>query len=152
MLDVGSGEGLFWEAYVPAKLVAVDVRHQALIEGRTRIGAMAINGNIFALPFREGTFDLVTAIEILEHLMDPAAALDEIRRVARDRVVVSVPWEPFFSISTILGSGKHIRRLGREPEHVQAFGPGDLENLLSERFSTVEVETCFPWILAHARA
>jgi SAM-dependent methyltransferase len=150
VLDVGSGEGLFWEDYVPPKLVALDIRHEALIEGRTRTGALAVEGSVFSLPFDDGSFDLVTAIEVLEHLVDPAAALDEIRRVTRGRLVASVPWEPFFSLATMAGSGKHVRRLGREPEHIQAFGPDVVRALLAERFAGVEVVTCFPWILAHA--
>ncbi len=111
---------------------------------------MVVLGSALALPFADRSFDTVTAIEILEHLMDPIGAITELSRVAREGVIVSVPWEPWFSLLVLMGSGSHPRRLGREPEHVQAFGPSELRSLLEDRFSSVQVSTCFPWLVGRA--
>ena len=47
------------------------------------------------LPFRSGSFDNVVAMEVLEHVEDPAAVMTEIRRVLKDggTFVMSVPRE-----------------------------------------------------------
>jgi SAM-dependent methyltransferase len=49
------------------------VKHQAI---RNRV-----RGNIELLPFRNETFDLVTANVVVEHVEDPAALLTEIHRI-----------------------------------------------------------------------
>ena len=66
--------------------------------------------------------DVVTCIEVLEHLPAVAPAVAELARVTTDRCVVSVPWEPWFRLGN-LGRGKNVRRLGNDPEHVQWFTP-----------------------------
>ena len=50
-------------------------------------------GDIKALPFQNKTFDLICAFEILEHLpyKDSLIAINELARVAKENVIVSVP-------------------------------------------------------------
>jgi SAM-dependent methyltransferase len=50
-----------------------------------------VSGNALVLPFADAAFDTVTAFETLEHLREPALALSEFRRVARQNVILSVP-------------------------------------------------------------
>lgn len=51
-------------------------------------------GHAQHLPFRDGSFDTVLLMEVLEHLPDPGAALKEVGRVLRPagRVVLSAPF------------------------------------------------------------
>ena len=100
------------------------------------------------MPFPADSFEFALAIEILEHLPDPDAAVAEMARVTRGGGLITVPWEPWFSLMVMVGSGKYFRRLGREPEHIQAFGPNQLRGLLREHFQVVEVSTCLPWLIA----
>jgi hypothetical protein len=57
------------------------------------------------LPFKDGSFKVVKASHILEHLRDPFKALDEITRVATKNIILKFPTErdvlPWF-ISNIL--------------------------------------------------
>jgi ubiquinone/menaquinone biosynthesis C-methylase UbiE len=46
-----------------------------------------VAGNIAALPFKDASFDLITANMVLEHVDDPAAVLAEVRRVLRPKGV-----------------------------------------------------------------
>lgn len=50
-------------------------------------------GSICELPFADGTFDLVLATDVIEHVDDDAAALREIRRVLKPKghVLITVP-------------------------------------------------------------
>lgn len=52
-----------------------------------------VQGRIEALPFRSGRFDVVTCIEVIEHVDEPARALDELARVVRDggTVILTTP-------------------------------------------------------------
>jgi SAM-dependent methyltransferase len=52
-----------------------------------------IVGNVLEIPFKENSFDLVTCCEVLEHLPFErfAAALNEIRRVSRKDIIISLP-------------------------------------------------------------
>lgn len=150
ILDVGTGEGLFWQdTSRRPTVIGVDIRHEALVEaGGT--GVLPIRGSAFCLPFADSSFDLVLAMEILEHLPQPENAAKELRRIARERVIVTVPWEPWFSLAVLFGSGQHWRRLGREPEHINAFGPHEIKSLLRAVFPTVQVTFCAPWMIIEA--
>ena len=44
--------------------------------------------------------------------------------------------------------GNYVRTWGNHPEHIQAFEPRSLKALLSPHFASVDVETCFPWLIA----
>lgn len=151
VLDIGTGEGLFWErSPLSLSVVGIDIRQDALVEARQLGNLYPARASATALPFADASFDLVVAMEILEHLPSPEAALREIRRVAGSNVLITVPWEPWFSLGVLFGSGEHWRRLGREPEHINAFGPNDIRELVSERFGEVRVSTCAPWLIVQA--
>jgi SAM-dependent methyltransferase len=54
-------------------------------------------GEAASLPFEDGSFDLVTALDVIEHLDDDVAALREMRRVLRPggHLLVTVPAHQF---------------------------------------------------------
>lgn len=59
--------------------------------------AAAVSGDATRLPFTDGTFDRVIASEVMEHVADDVAALDEITRVLRPggTLAITVPaWLP----------------------------------------------------------
>lgn len=147
VLDVGTGEGLFWEGY-GRNVVGVDIRLDALVLAGDKGVVSPVLASAEGLPFPSDSFDFVMAVEILEHLPDPSQAVAELARVTRSSGLVTVPWEPWFSLMVMMGTGQHMRRMGREPEHVQAFGPKQLSKLLSEHFSEVKVATTLPWLVA----
>ena len=76
--------------------------------------------------------------------------MGELARITGGRLVVSVPWEPWFRLGN-LGRGKNLRRLGNDPEHVQAFTPRRLHRALERHYSEVRVVKAFPWLIAAAR-
>jgi ubiquinone/menaquinone biosynthesis C-methylase UbiE len=49
------------------------------------------DGNVEELPFRDGAFDTVISTHTLEHVQHLGTAIAELRRVARQRVVIVVP-------------------------------------------------------------
>jgi hypothetical protein len=101
------------------------------------------------LPFPDRSADLVTSIEVLEHLPGHEQAVVEMARICRGRLVVSVPWEPWFRLGN-LGRGKNLKRWGNDPEHVNFFSPSSLRGALEPHFGAVRVVRAFPWIIAEA--
>jgi SAM-dependent methyltransferase len=67
----------------------VDISGPALAKLQAR-GAKTVQGEVTALPFADATFDLVCALDIIEHVDDQSAALAEISRVAKSNAIVLV--------------------------------------------------------------
>ena len=70
----------------------VDMSEQAVAQLR-KAGACAETGTIDQLPFANGEFDLVCAMDIVEHVEDDAGALSELTRVLAPggTLLISVP-------------------------------------------------------------
>ena len=94
ILDVGCGTGanlIMLSNYGDAE--GVDVSEDALAFCRERGLDKVRLGAGEALPYEDGTFDLVTALDVVEHMDDDLAGLSEMRRVLRPggRVLLFVP-------------------------------------------------------------
>jgi SAM-dependent methyltransferase len=155
IVDVGVGEGLCLERVlaspvVSARVVGVEYRWDKARLARRLDGVVAVVGDAGVLPLPPRSAELVTCIEVLEHLPAVAPAVAELARVTTDRCVVSVPWEPWFRLGN-LGRGKNLARLGNDPEHVRWFTPARLRRTLKASFREVRVVRAFPWIIAEAR-
>jgi 2-polyprenyl-3-methyl-5-hydroxy-6-metoxy-1,4-benzoquinol methylase len=123
VLEVGAGEGevsrRLGEALRPEWFVASDVAASCAARlGKTAPGMRCALLSAEALPFRDESFDMVVACEVLEHLDDPAAALRELRRVSRDWILASVPREPLWRALN-LARLRYVADLGNTPGHVQ---------------------------------
>ena len=153
VVDVGVGEGLALERMLPAGYPAVGLEYrfdkaQAAVERLP--GLDAVKADAGMLPIRSGSADLVTCIELLEHLPQYQPAVAELARITRGRCVISVPWEPYFRLGN-LGRGKNVKRWGNDPEHVNFFSPGRLQKALEAEFAEVRVVKAFPWLIAEAK-
>ena len=94
----------------------VDISVAAVSKLRAR-GANAVLGLASSLPFPDGVFDLVCALDIIEHLDDDDGALSELSRVAAPgaALLLSAPLHParWSAFDDIVG---HRRRY--EPERL----------------------------------
>jgi SAM-dependent methyltransferase len=93
-LDVGCAEGYFMAAIAQergAEVWGVDLSDRAAAVAASRYGVPAAAAQATALPFADGAFDLVYSTEVIEHVLDPAAMLAEMRRVSRGHVLVTTP-------------------------------------------------------------
>ncbi|WP_217921329.1 class I SAM-dependent methyltransferase [Miltoncostaea oceani] len=84
VLEVGGGRsGLSALLYPGARVVNVDIDPSFAAappnRGRTRF----VHGDATALPFEAATFDAVTMFDVIEHIPDDRAAIDEALRVLR---------------------------------------------------------------------
>ncbi len=100
LLDVGTGRGTFlWpllEAFPSLPVTCAEVDP----ERARQLGCVAIGGipnlcahpiDVTALPFDDQAFDVVTALEVLEHVERAQEAVRQVVRVSRRFVLVTVP-------------------------------------------------------------
>ena len=120
LLDVGFGAGTLLAAARSAGFQAfgVDVAERAVTSARA-MGFEVFCGTIQQAQYQENYFDVVTASEVLEHVPDPKAVLQEIARVLRPGGLL---W-----LTTPHGRGLSGKFLGLKwsvvspPEHLQLF-------------------------------
>ena len=90
VLNVGAGAG----SYEPKSRFVVAVEPSAeMIRQRPRMAAQAIQAVADRLPFQDRSFDAVLAILTIHHWSHRAQGLAEMRRIARDRIVI-LTWDP----------------------------------------------------------
>jgi ubiquinone/menaquinone biosynthesis C-methylase UbiE len=82
-LDAGAGSGVAGDALRAhgAHVVAAD--RELDMAAHNAAAGPAVTADVTALPFRSGSFDVVVAAFVINHLADPVAGLAEFRRVAR---------------------------------------------------------------------
>lgn len=153
ILEVGVGEGevtaRLSQRWPDATFCGVDLPDPELAGHWEGKGFDPLFGNIGQLPFPDDTFDLVLAIEVLEHVPYPELALAEMARVARRDVVVSVPREPIWC-GLNLARGKYLKDLGNTPGHINHWSKRAFAELVSRRFDLRSVRSPLPWTMVSA--
>jgi ubiquinone/menaquinone biosynthesis C-methylase UbiE len=94
LLDVGTGTGLFAsEMAHQCQVIGVDDHEEALEYARRREKGQFVRARSNELPFEESHFDVVTSLDVLEHLPDDLGSLKEINRVLKPGgvAVITVP-------------------------------------------------------------
>jgi 2-polyprenyl-6-hydroxyphenyl methylase/3-demethylubiquinone-9 3-methyltransferase len=123
-LDVGCGAGLMCEplARLGAKVTGIDASPEVIAVAREHAAAMSLDidyraGDVQQL---EGQFDLITSLEVIEHVAEPAAFMKTLakRLAPGGLLILSTPnatgWSKLMMIT--LGEG-----LGRIPKGTHDF-------------------------------
>ncbi len=139
-LDVGCGAGLLAEplARLGAHVTGIDAAPELIEAARTHAGqaGLAIRyvaGEVAAL---DGQFDLVTALEVIEHVADPAGFIASLadRLAPGGLLVMSTPaktaWSRLLTITLAEGTGRIPRGTH---DYDQFLSPEQLTALLAAR-------------------
>ncbi len=151
VLDAGCGDGeslVRLSTVMPLDTIGVDIDAIQVDRAKQRLPEIDLRiEDIFRLPFNDDRFELVLALEVLEHLENPLGALRELMRVSSRYLLLSVPHEPFFRLGNLMRA-KNISRLGNDPMHVQHWGPKSFTKFLSHSVDSVSLTRAFPWLIA----
>jgi 2-polyprenyl-3-methyl-5-hydroxy-6-metoxy-1,4-benzoquinol methylase len=158
VLDVGCGEGVLthqWAQQLGAggRIVGIDLDDDKLkAEWATRQHPCLEYRTMAAenLPFADGEFELASAIEVLEHVPDPAHTVAEMARCASQWLLVSVPREPLWRMLN-LARGAYVKDLGNTPGHVNHWSKRSFVRLLEQHGEVVEKRSPFPWTMLLVR-
>lgn len=124
LLDLGPGRGAFlWpllDRFPDLPVQTVDRLDYRVADIQTvQRGGVAqlasLCGEVEQLPFLEQQFDVTTMLEVLEHTPNPQLALQEVARVTRRALVISVP-----------------SQADDNPEHLHLFQPAQLQQWLTQ--------------------
>ncbi len=139
VLDVGCGDGsiaLSIEKLTGAHVLGVDVSAQSVAAATARgVEALVCEVGADPLPIADASIDLVYMSEVIEHLVDPDAALEDISRVLApggylmlttpnlacllNRIMLAFGAQPFFTeVSTRRVIGRRFATFGEGAEPV----------------------------------
>ncbi len=112
ILDIGCGAGALGrtlkEERGVTEVVGVEITEEAANLARGVLDQVFL-GNIetMELPHADGHFDCIVCADVLEHLIEPEAALRKLARVLAPQgvIVISVPNARFFEVLAMLSSG-----------------------------------------------
>jgi len=147
ILDVGCGTGVLLQRIESRaggkelKLVGVDFQIEETL--RDRMPSVDFyESRVEALPFDDNSIDTVICTHVLEHILDIRAAVRELRRVARHRLLIVVPKEreyrftfnphlhffayrhSFLRHMIPVPASAHCDRIGRDFYYVEDLLPG----------------------------
>jgi methionine biosynthesis protein MetW len=141
-LDIGCGEGtlatrvrnLFTEIH------GIDISEEAVqLAIRNGVRALRVNLNVDPIPFPENHFDVVTALDVIEHVFDPMRLVREIHRVLTPRgyTVISTPNIRKIQRVLTLVRGRFPRTsydpVGYDGGHLHYFTSQDMRTLLERQ-------------------
>ncbi|NNJ09300.1 class I SAM-dependent methyltransferase [Chloroflexales bacterium ZM16-3] len=145
LLDIGSGRGAFlWPLldampWLPVTATDAMANRVSEIQRVADGGILTLNAaraDATDLPFAEHSFDVVTMLDVLEHIADTAAALRSTLRVARRFAILSVP----------------SHKKDDSPAHLHVFSAPQLTDLLRAHGATrVSIERVPGHIIAVAK-
>jgi SAM-dependent methyltransferase len=156
LLDVGCGEGVLthkWAQRIPGRVVGIDLDDPALHAewaSRQAPNLQYMVNKAENLPFADDEFEVATAIEVLEHVPDPADTVAEMARVASKWLIVSVPREPLWR-GLNMARGAYLRDLGNTPGHLNHWSKRAFVALLARHGEVVEARSPFPWTMLLVR-
>lgn len=135
VLDVGSGSGVI-SKFISEKnsVVSLDISEKCIRNCRKLGLKDGVVADAIKLPFKDGTFDRIVCVELIEHLDEPQRCISEFRRVLKDdgRLILTTPnyrslWPVTEWLWDRFGRGRDYRK-----QHIYKFNPSSIKKLLED--------------------
>ncbi len=134
LIDVGCGNGAFINSLsilFPNRfdeIVGIDSSQEAL----KYVTCTKLHGSITNLPYENDSFDLVTCMEVLEHLThyEYIKAISELKRVSKKYILITVPNKDNLELSTVMCS--HCSCWFNSHFHMRSFDQDSLKYLFND--------------------
>lgn len=158
ILEVGCGEGFvlaeIQRTGIDADLVGIDLSTDAITAARERVNPPAElhvgDARDVVRSFTGPSPDLVMMLEVLEHLDEPEAMIEDLTNLTSGHVLLSVPREPLFR-GLNLARLKNVRDLGNDPEHLNHWSSRRFEKLVARHLDVVAAARPLPWTMVLGR-
>jgi 2-polyprenyl-6-hydroxyphenyl methylase/3-demethylubiquinone-9 3-methyltransferase len=138
-LDVGCGAGLLAEplARLGASVTGIDASPEVIAVARDHAGSMGleIDYRVGDVQDLEGEFDLITAMEVIEHVADPAVFLQALakRLAPGGLLILSTPNATGWSKLLMITVGEGLGQIPRGTHEFEKFiGPDRMKLLLAD--------------------
>lgn len=132
VLDIGSGRGWFslYAAEQGAEVTAMDLSEENL--ARIKAITPSVNtlyGDACDIPLTDEQFDLIVALEVLEHLVEPKTAVANWTRLLKPhgRMVITVPYQEVIRYTLCI----HCNQKTPVNAHLHSFERDSLIKLLN---------------------
>lgn len=119
VLDIGCGDGTLLTVIPAEQKVGVDL-DTMYVNLLKAAKVMFVKADARHLPFKSSVFDLVTALELLEHLEDPYKCIDDSMKILKNEgyFLVSVPNDYLWILGKlVLLRFKSVQRTLRDHKH-----------------------------------
>lgn len=150
ILEIGCGEGHMLELIASrsgVELHGLDLDIPVLREAGNRCPqAMLTMMDAHHLAYKDRSFDLIVACEVLEHVWHPEQVLAEAARITRRYAIFSVPREPLWRILN-MARGRYLTKLGNTIGHIQHWSTPAFVQLVGQYFTVLEVRQPLPWTM-----
>ena len=153
LLDIGCGNGAFLEHLekyrINLKLQGIERSNTALESAVCK--APIFEGSVDSLSFDNGSFDIVSALEVIEHLPFTVyeAALKELERISKEYILISVPYRE----NRVKALCPYCKCEFNPDYHLRIFSEEDLDDLFDE-FKPISKEIVYIkdyWLLSEIR-
>lgn len=133
ILDVGCGSAWVAQTLCPAgkKVFSMDIgsrNPEKALQLYPFPNHFALVADVYALPFRPNTFDVVIASEIIEHVPDPRLFIERLLSVLRPggKLILTTPFEEKISYSLCI----HCNRPTSQHAHLHSFSKDSLAQMV----------------------
>lgn len=131
ILDAGSGSGYFLDTAMERGWEAHGTEYDpAVVEACRARGIHMQQGVLDPAHYEEGSFDVITSFEVLEHLVDPATELAHIAKLLRPGGILYLTTPNFNSLARHLAGDRW--NIINYPEHLNYYTPRTLGRSLKK--------------------
>ncbi len=142
-IDIGGAEGYtanLVRKLFNAEVMSTDLSVTACQRAKEIYDIEAIQCDIHTLPFEDNKFDIVLCSETLEHVTDYKQAINELLRITKGVLIITVPHEsPEQVEANIKNNVPH--------GHINAFDIHSLDYLKSDGYSVLYEKTLSPFLM-----
>jgi len=107
--------------------------------------------SVYELKGGDDSVDLVFLLEVLEHLDYPEKALQEIKRISSNYLILGVPREPMWRFLNMCRF-KYLKDFGNTPGHLNHWSSHSIVKLVEREYGPViAIEKPIPWTILLAK-
>lgn len=138
LVDIGTGAGgaSLFSARLGASVTFTDVTHDSVSSVTQKAADQGLKNtrgmiaNVERLPIRDAHATRIVAMEVLEHVENPASALRELYRIGKPGALylLAVPSQ----VSELAQTGLAYPYYFQKPNHIHVFAENDMKRMLAE--------------------